>query len=100
MNLFIQSLVAVVVFLICCLGCGSLLAYWIARGEADVNGDPERDGGLLPTKATTLRVICSECKITIKPGSEPVSHGYCPKCAAAFIAQCDEYFKNASPRNT
>lgn len=31
-----------------------------------------------------LKLVCAWCRGVIREGAEPVSHGICPRCAAAF----------------
>lgn len=79
----IQSIVfvAITVVLVCFLG--ACLIEWIARGEADVNGDPERDAGY-----TGPTVVCSWCGTLLRYGHQPASHGICPACAER-VMQCE-----------
>lgn len=44
-------------------------------------------GGLEPidgTIAGTHRVICAWCRVVLRPGSEPTSHGICTPCAKSL----------------
>ena len=95
MILFLQCLFTVAAFLTLCLLVGMEIAYWIARGESDVNGDPERDAGLLPPRKP--RVVCAWCHPHSNPGSDPISHGIC----AAHRAEMEQSIgplKNLKPQ--
>jgi hypothetical protein len=53
-------LIAIVIAGFCCslCFCGALLLlFWVAKGESDVNGDPERDAGHTLSDRTFPRII-------------------------------------------
>ena len=47
----LQYSLLVIGFLSACFTVALIVGYWIARGESDVNGDPERDAGLALDRA-------------------------------------------------
>ncbi|ODU24023.1 MAG: hypothetical protein ABS95_02525 [Verrucomicrobia bacterium SCN 57-15] len=57
-----------------------LVLVWIARGESDVNGDPERDALDLPPQAELPRVICRRCKCVLIDGTGEPMAAWCGGC--------------------
>lgn len=37
--------------------------------------------------ADTMRVVCSDCRVTLREGTEPCSHGLCPRCERRLLAE-------------
>ena len=99
MNVFYQMLVAVAVYMVAGGVAVWAILTWIGRGESDVNGDPERDAGLLPGPALP-RVICMDCQTIIRAGAEPVSHGLCVGCFDKRQADLDAMYGRLSNLKT
>lgn len=86
MSLLLQCLFWVAAFMVVGLALGAVVAWWIARGESDVNGDPERDSGLIgverqlgPTVDHACRVECEWCHVVFS-GPAPLNVCLCPAC--------------------
>ena len=83
MSMFYQMAVAVAVFMVVVGGAIWAVIAWIGRGESDVNGDPERDAGLLP-EAPVKRLVCWGCDAVVPAGFGPATHGLCQECLAKW----------------
>jgi hypothetical protein len=60
------------------VGLGFLI-HWVARGESDVNGDPERDAGIepaapiqAPIRGRTSNVIIDDFSFTAADSEKPL----------------------------
>lgn len=73
-------LIAIGIAALCCSLCfcgGLLLILWVAKGESDVNGDPERDAGHTLSDRTFPRIIREpDVLLYSSDGRRILSRGY------------------------
>ena len=72
-----------------------LAILWVARGESDVNGDPERDAGYtaqmgsMPTSHPSAPAtrICSNCHQPMINDAEACYPDICPPCMQRMLTE-------------
>ncbi|ODU25021.1 MAG: hypothetical protein ABS95_01190 [Verrucomicrobia bacterium SCN 57-15] len=79
--------IAILAGAVACVAVGaaivlSLVLRWAARGESDVNGDPERDALGLAPHVELPRMICQRCKCVLIDGTGKPIAGWCAHCLA------------------